>query len=165
MGLWQNIRTESDTESKGKSLRGLADGKEEILSGSDQGAQKMGESNQMANIGKSISIKGDVIGEEDTVIEGHVEGRIELKNHHLTIGPNGEVHGEISAKQVTIVGRVAGNVVAAERLELRDTGKVEGDLHTPRLLVQEGARINGKITMGAVSGSSSIEPEVEIKAS
>ncbi len=64
----------------------------------------------MANIGKSISVKGDVSGEEDTVIEGRVEGRVELKNHHLTIGPNGDVTGEISAKQCTIVGRVRGNV-------------------------------------------------------
>ncbi|MCZ6715230.1 MAG: polymer-forming cytoskeletal protein, partial [Deltaproteobacteria bacterium] len=66
----------------------------------------MGEKAGMANIGKSISIKGDVVGDEDTIIEGRVEGRIELKNHHLTIGPNGDVQGEIAAKQVTIVGRV-----------------------------------------------------------
>src|SRR5262245_65768366 len=71
---------------------------------------------QLANIGKSISIKGDVIGDEDTVIEGRVEGRIELKNHHLTVGPNGDVAGEIGAKQVTIVGRVTGNITAAERV-------------------------------------------------
>ena len=71
----------------------------------------------MANIGKSISIKGDVTGDEDTVIEGRVEGHIELKNHHLTVGPNGDVKGEISAKQVTIVGRVQGNVNATERID------------------------------------------------
>ena len=124
----------------------------------------------MANIGKSISIKGDVIGDEDTVIEGRVEGRIELKNHHLTIGPNGDVRGEISAKQVTIVGRVSGNVVATERAELRDSGRIEGDLLTPRLLVQEGGQLNGKITMNPVSGSTTVSkpsretPAVQIKA-
>ena len=94
-----------------------------------------------------------MVGEEDTVIEGRVEGRVELKNHHLTVGPNGDVQGEIAAKQVTIVGRVSGNVVATERIELCDTGRLEGDLHTPRLLVQEGARVNGKITMSAASGA------------
>ena len=124
----------------------------------------------MANIGKSISIKGDVLGEEDTVIEGRVEGRIELKNHHLTIGANGDVQGEVSAKQVTIVGRVSGNVVASERIELRDSGRLEGDLNTPRLLVQEGSQINGKISMKPTSGASAPPtsapetPSVQIKA-
>ena len=160
MGLWHNIRTEAEDNG----LRGLAESSTEKPSSLPQATREMGEKSGMANIGKSISIKGDVIGEEDTVIEGRVEGRIELKNHHLTIGANGEVHGEIAAKQVTIIGRVAGNVVAAERLELRDSGHVEGDLHSPRLLVQEGARINGKITMGPVSELSA-EPEIEIKAS
>ena len=124
----------------------------------------------MANIGKSISIKGDVLGEEDTVIEGRVEGRIELKNHHLTIGANGDVQGEVSAKQVTIVGRVSGNVVATERIELRDSGRLEGDLTTPRLLVQEGSQMNGKISMKPTSGASAPPksvpetPPVQIKA-
>lgn len=101
----------------------------------------------MANIGKSISIKGDVSGDEDTVIEGRVEGRVELKNHHLTVGPNGDVKGEISAKQVTIVGKVNGNVNATERIELSDSGRVDGDLSSPRLLVQEGAQLNGSVSM------------------
>jgi cytoskeletal protein CcmA (bactofilin family) len=133
-------------------------------------AQDTGEGAEMANIGKSISIKGDVLGEEDTVIEGRVEGRIELKNHHLTIGANGDVQGEVSAKQVTIVGRVSGNVVATERIELRDSGRLEGDLSTPRLLVQEGSQMNGKISMKPTSGASAPPksvpetPPVQIKA-
>ncbi len=106
-----------------------------------------GSSSQMANIGKSISIKGDVSGDEDTVIEGRVEGRIELKNHHLTVGPNGDVKGEISAKQVTVVGKVTGNISATERIELSDSGRVDGDLVSPRLLVQEGAALNGSVAM------------------
>ncbi len=101
----------------------------------------------MANIGKSISIKGNVTGDEDTVIEGRVDGHVELKNHHLTVGPNGEVKGEISAKQCTIVGTVKGNVTALERIEVADTGRVEGDLSSPRLLIQEGAQVNGSISM------------------
>ncbi len=101
----------------------------------------------MANIGKSITIKGDVIGGEDTVIEGRVEGRVELANHHLTIGPNGEVHGEIVAKQVTVVGKLEGNVHATERVELSDTGRVHGDLYAPRLQIHEGAQLTGKVSM------------------
>lgn len=101
----------------------------------------------MANIGKSLRVKGDVEGDEDTVIEGRVEGRVTLKNHHLTVGANGEVQGEVSGKQVTVVGRVTGNVIASERIEVRETGQVQGDVISPRLLVTEGALINGAITM------------------
>ena len=101
----------------------------------------------MANIGKSLRIKGDVEGDEDTVIEGRVEGRVTLKNHHLTVGANGYVQGEVSGKQVTVIGKVSGNVVASERIEIRETGQIQGDLISPRLAVAEGALINGAITM------------------
>jgi cytoskeletal protein CcmA (bactofilin family) len=106
----------------------------------------------MANIGKSIAIKGDVSGDEDLVIEGRVEGRIELKNHQLTVGPNGEVKAEVAAKQVTIIGRVSGNVVATERLEIQESGRIDGDVQAPVLVVQEGAIVNGTVTM-KVSGA------------
>ncbi len=102
---------------------------------------------EMANIGKSISIKGDVVGDEDTILEGRVEGRVSLRNFHLTIGPNGDVQGEVSAKQVTVVGKIAGNVIASERIEVRETGRIQGDLIAPRLTVAEGAVINGSVTM------------------
>ena len=119
---------------------------------------------EMANIGKSISIKGDVVGDEDTVLEGRVEGRVSLKNHHLTIGPNGDVQGEVSAKQVTVVGKVAGNVIASERIEVRETGRIQGDLVAPRLTVAEGAVINGAITMkdgGALAQARPPEKKLE----
>ena len=105
----------------------------------------------MANIGKSITIHGDVTGEEDMVIEGRIEGRVELEGHHLTIGPNGDVTGEISAHQLTVVGRVKGNVRAAERVELCDTSQLTGDILAPKLLIQEGAQFNGHIAMQAPS--------------
>ncbi len=112
----------------------------------------------MANIGKSISIKGDVSGDEDTVIEGRVEGRIDLKNHHLTIGPNGNVKGEIAAKQITVVGVVKGNVTATERIELSDSGRVKGDLASPRLLIQEGAQLNGVVSMQPAGSAAGAQP-------
>jgi cytoskeletal protein CcmA (bactofilin family) len=122
----------------------------------------------VANIGKSITIKGDVTGEEDLVIEGHVEGRIDLKSHHLTIGPNGEILAEISAKQVTIIGRVVGNVSAAERVEICDTGRLEGDLRSPRLLIQEGAVLNGSVSMKkaeAGAGAATQRPAAQAQGS
>ncbi len=109
----------------------------------------------VANIGKSITIRGDVSGEEDLIIEGRVEGRVELANHHLTVGPNGHIEAEIVAKEVTIIGRVSGNVTATERTEIQESGRLDGDLLSPRLLVQEGAQVNGSVTMKSPTAISS----------
>jgi len=103
----------------------------------------------MANIGKSIVIKGDLTGEEDLVIEGRVEGKVHLPNHRLTIGQGGNVQAEVHAKSVVVIGRVAGNVSAGERLEVQASGIVDGDVRAPRLSVQEGAVLNGSIQMSA----------------
>jgi cytoskeletal protein CcmA (bactofilin family) len=115
----------------------------------------------MANIGKSISIKGDLSGNEDLEIEGKVEGKVELPNNQLTIGSNGDVQAQVTAKSVVIVGRVAGDVHGTERVEIQATGVVEGDVTAPKLIVAEGARLNGSIHMtekgGGKAGSS---PEV-----
>jgi cytoskeletal protein CcmA (bactofilin family) len=105
----------------------------------------------VANIGESVVFKGDLSGDEDLVIEGHVEGVIQLPNHQLTIGEHGRVKAEIEAKVITVVGRVAGNVVASERCEVQATGIVDGDIRAPRLTIQEGAVVNGKIEMGQQS--------------
>ena len=101
----------------------------------------------MANIGKSISIKGDLTGEEDIQVEGTVEGRVDLPNNQFTIGAEGRVRAEIHAKLVVVIGQVNGNIVAAERLEVQATGVVHGDVKSPRLIVHEGAVINGSIEM------------------
>ena len=114
----------------------------------------------MANIGKSISIRGDLTGNEDMVIEGHVEGKVDLPNSQLTIGANGHVKAEIHAKGVVIVGHVVGNVFGLERVEIQSTGRVEGDVAAPKLVVAEGAQINGAIQMtqkGNRTGTASSE--------
>ncbi len=102
----------------------------------------------VANIGKSISIKGDLTGNEDLVIEGKVEGKVDLPNNQLTIGANGAARAEVRAKSVVVVGRVTGNVSATERIEIQATGIVEGDVSAPRLIVAEGAVVNGAVKMG-----------------
>ena len=101
----------------------------------------------MANIGKSIAIKGDLTGNEDMVIEGKVDGKVDLPNNQLTIGANGTVRAELNAKAVVVVGRVAGNVQGTERVEIQATGIVDGDVTSPRLVVAEGAVLNGSIHM------------------
>jgi cytoskeletal protein CcmA (bactofilin family) len=107
----------------------------------------------MANIGKSISIKGDLTGEEDVLVEGRVEGKINLPNNELTIGANGKVDADVHAKTVLVIGRVAGNVSASERVEIQASGIVEGDVRGPRLVVQEGAQLNGSIQMTEKPGA------------
>jgi cytoskeletal protein CcmA (bactofilin family) len=117
-----------------------------------------GKGEAMANIGKSISIKGDLSGNEDLVIEGKVEGKVELPNNQLTVGANGVVRAEVSAKSVVVIGRVAGNVKGSERIEIQATGIVEGDVAAPRLVVAEGAVVNGSITMTKQAGAAGAVP-------
>jgi len=113
----------------------------------DRGTAPQSGGDSVANIGKSIVFKGDLTGDEDLIIDGNIEGRVQLPSHQLTIGAHGKVTAEIEAKSVIIVGRVAGNVNATERVEVQASGIVDGDIRSPRLLVQEGAVVNGSIEM------------------
>jgi cytoskeletal protein CcmA (bactofilin family) len=100
---------------------------------------------KVASIGISVSIKGEIKGSEDLTVDGQVEGKIDLPEHMLTIGPNATVVADITAKVVTIFGSVIGNVSAREKADIRKTASVEGTLTCGRLAVQDGAKINGKI--------------------
>jgi cytoskeletal protein CcmA (bactofilin family) len=113
---------------------------------------------EMANIGKSITIKGDLSGNEDIVVEGTVEGKVDLPNNQLTIGANGSAKAEITAKTIVVIGRVAGNVHGTERVEIQATGVVEGDVSSPRLVVAEGAVLNGSIHMTQPKASPEAKP-------
>jgi cytoskeletal protein CcmA (bactofilin family) len=112
----------------------------------------------MANIGKSIAIKGDLTGKEDLVIEGLVEGRVELPDAQLTVGANGTVKAEIHAKSVVVIGKVSGNIHGTDRIELQSTGVVQGDVIAPRLVVAEGAVLNGNIQTGGKQDLPSAQP-------
>jgi cytoskeletal protein CcmA (bactofilin family) len=100
---------------------------------------------RVATIGVSVSIKGEIKGSEDLTIDGQVEGKIDLPDHMLTIGPNATVVADITAKVVTLFGSVIGTVVAREKADVRKTASLEGSLTCGRLAVQEGAKINGKV--------------------
>jgi cytoskeletal protein CcmA (bactofilin family) len=115
----------------------------------------------VANIGKSISIKGDLTGNEDIEIEGTVDGKVELPNNQLTVGANGKVRAEVNAKSVIVVGRVAGNVNGTERVEIQATGVVEGDVTSPKLVVAEGAVLNGAIHMTKREGGAATKPPAQ----
>jgi len=101
----------------------------------------------VVNIGKSVVIKGELNGSEDLTIEGHVEGKIELKDHVLTIGPNGKIKAQVLAKSVIVLGEVNGNVTATEKVDIRDGGSVDGDIVSPRVAIAEGAHFRGSVDM------------------
>jgi cytoskeletal protein CcmA (bactofilin family) len=99
------------------------------------------------NIGKSVVIKGELSGSEDLTIEGNCEGRIELRDNVLTIGPNGKIRAEVFAKSVIVLGEVTGNVTASEKVDIRDNGSVDGDIISPRVAIAEGAHFRGSVDM------------------
>ena len=122
------------------------------------------------NIGKSVIIKGELSGSEDLTIEGQVEGKIELRQNLLTIGPNGRIKAQIFAKAVVILGEVTGNVTATEKVDIRDNGSVDGDIAAPRVAIAEGAHFRGSIDMqrtGAKPADTKSEskPSVTVSAS
>jgi cytoskeletal protein CcmA (bactofilin family) len=106
----------------------------------------------MVNIGKSVVIKGELNGSEDLTIEGQVEGKIELKDHVLTIGPNGKIKAQVFAKAVIVLGEVNGNVTASEKVDIRDGGSVDGDIIAPRVAIAEGAHFRGSVDMQRKGG-------------
>ena len=115
----------------------------------------------MVNIGKSVVIKGELSGSEDLTIEGHVEGRIDLKGNVLTIGPNGKIKAEVFAKAVVVLGEVTGNVTASEKVDIRDNGSVDGDIASPRVAIAEGAHFRGSVDMQRAGGGAAMKPQAK----
>ena len=115
------------------------------------------------NIGKSVVIKGELNGSEDLTIEGQVEGKIELRQNVLTIGPNGRIKAQVFAKSVVVLGEVTGNVTASEKVDIRDNGSVDGDIAAPRVAIAEGAHFRGSIDMQKAGGKSADAKPVEAK--
>ena len=99
----------------------------------------------MAHIGKSVLIKGELSGNEDLYIDGEIEGTVELREHNLTVGPNGRVKANLHAKEITVLGKVQGNVRATDKLEIRKSGSLNGDIITARITIEDGAYFKGSI--------------------
>jgi cytoskeletal protein CcmA (bactofilin family) len=112
----------------------------------------------IVNIGKSVVIKGELNGSEDLTIEGQVEGTIELREHVLTIGPNGKIKAQVFAKAVIVLGQVNGNITASEKVDIRDAGAVEGDIISPRVAIAEGAHFRGSVDMQRHGGGQAAKP-------
>jgi cytoskeletal protein CcmA (bactofilin family) len=114
----------------------------------------------MVNIGKSVIIKGELSGSEDLTIEGQVEGKIELRQNILTIGPNGKIKAQVFAKAIIVQGEVHGNITASERVDIRDNGSVDGDLSAPRVAIADGAHFRGSIDM---QGKGAVKPATDAR--
>ena len=99
-------------------------------------------------IGGSILVKGDVVSTQDLVIDGQVQGTIELGDNSLTIGPGASVVADLSANFVTISGKVHGNVIGSSRVELKSTASVEGDVTAPTFVMADGAALLGTVEAG-----------------
>lgn len=111
-----------------------------------------------AVIGPSIQIKGDITGGEDLLIDGSVEGTVELKENQVTIGKGGRVKADVRGRSLTIEGKVEGNLFGEERIVVRQSGQVNGNLTAPRVTLEDGATFQGSIDMDSGKGSAPGRP-------
>ncbi len=98
-----------------------------------------------ATIGKSVTVSGQIFSREDLFVDGEVEGTIELSESRLTVGVNGKVKASIQAREVVILGSVNGNVEATERVDIRKDARLNGDIRTARIVIEDGAIFKGSI--------------------
>ena len=101
-------------------------------------------------IGRAVKIVGEVITKEDLQIDGDVEGAIEAQDSKVTIGLSGRIQASILARDIVVLGQVQGDIVASGKVELRKDSRLVGDIASPRIVLEEGALVKGKIdTVGA----------------
>jgi cytoskeletal protein CcmA (bactofilin family) len=103
-----------------------------------------------ACVSQGIKIKGEMTGTEDLFIDGQFEGKLDLGNASLTIGPNGNVKADVTAREVIVRGRVDGKVTGRERIQIWKTGHISGDVTSERIAIEEGGIIRGKVEAGKV---------------
>jgi cytoskeletal protein CcmA (bactofilin family) len=101
-----------------------------------------------ACISQGIRIKGEIIGKEDLFVDGTVEGKLDLGNASCTVGPNGKVKADISAREVIVRGQVDGKIEGVEKVQLWNSGRVTGEVRTERLAIEDGAVLRGKVEAG-----------------
>src|SRR5215475_4268035 len=103
------------------------------------------EGGRSAVLGKSVVLKGQIISREDLTIDGEVEGTVELKEHRLTIGPNGKVKASVKARELVVIGTIHGDVEITDKIDIRREAKLVGDIKTARVVIEDGAYFKGNI--------------------
>lgn len=114
---------------------------------------------EMAIIGKSVIVKGELSGSEDVYVDGVVEGSVTLRGQCLTVGPSGTVRANVEARNVVIHGRVDGNIRASDRVDLRKTASLSGDISTARVAIEDGAYFKGTIDIQKPEIAAKAEPK------
>src|ERR1700716_2638367 len=117
-----------------------------------------------ATIGKSLVIKGEVTGSESLYIDGRVEGSINLSGNRVTIGRNGVVAANISAREIVVLGKVRGNLTASDRVDIRSDGSLHGAVGAARLSIEDGAFFKGGIDIRKAGGAVASKPEEVTKS-
>jgi len=120
-----------------------------------------------ATIGKSLVIKGEVTGSESLYIDGRVEGSINLSGNRVTIGRNGVVAANISAREIVVLGKVRGNLTASDRVDIRSDGSLTGDVVAARISIEDGAFFKGGIDIrkaGTAGAKTDSKPEEATKS-
>ena len=102
---------------------------------------------EQATIGRTLVIKGEVSGSESLYIDGKIEGTLTFKDHRVTVGRNGSVQANISAREVVIMGKVTGNVECSDRVDIRSEGTLNGDVVSARISVEDGAMLRGSVQL------------------
>lgn len=102
---------------------------------------------QSTTIGSSIKIKGELSGNEDLVIQGAVEGTVQLKDNNVSIGEQGRIQADVFAKSITVQGELSGDLHASERVTVTSSGKVKGNIVAPRVVLEDGSSFKGSIDM------------------
>ncbi len=100
---------------------------------------------EQASIGKSLVIKGEVSGSESLYIDGKIEGTINLAGNRVTVGRNGQVSANITAREIVVLGKVRGNMIASDRVDIRSEGSLTGDVAAQRISIEDGAFFKGGI--------------------
>lgn len=98
-----------------------------------------------AALGKSVTVKGQIVGREDLTIDGDIEGMIDMTEHRLTVGPSGKVRAGIKAREVIIEGSVHGKVESTDKIEIRSNATLVGDIRTARVVIEDGAYFKGAV--------------------
>ncbi len=100
-----------------------------------------------ATIGRSVVIKGEITGSESLYIDGRIEGTVTFKDNRVTVGRNGVVAANISAREVVIMGKVTGNIECSDRVDIRSEGSLTGDVVSQRISVEDGALLRGSVQL------------------
>ena len=114
----------------------------------------------LSRLGSTVTIKGQVAGDEDLQIDGKVEGPISLRGHRLTVGRTADLHSEVIAREVVVYGKASGNLQARDRVEIKKDGEVTGDIRTARISIEDGAYFKGHIEIERTKSQNQAEPEV-----